>query len=395
MVDPAARAHGLSGTQGRPITVRALHEGAVTIDGQFRRIPVRFRNNSWWVIEGINVKNGTGEVIALQMGSNDNVFRRIVAWDAAIDGNTNVVGVHGSLRNLFEDVAMFGTARKIFSGSQGGNFLTCRRCWMRWEGSTHSVGGITTVSYNSEHYTCESCLLTYSGESMPESYTSSFSGRSRRDYELDAAAGYQMQDGASPVGCKSVSWLGSITYIRSGDRTTLPGSGILSTFYRLIDCVTVVDSIFAIHPRNGKFSSHRGIDAAGAANVASVSFKNVTTLAGRENLFGDNQTRINVVASTSKDLTENIPTVFSGGANPWTGAIGAQVCKQYKDGALTATPLWPWPMNDRIRVATRAAGAYSGPCPGCDGGRHRRIETDVTVDIEKVFGAIPPACKRS
>jgi hypothetical protein len=30
------------------------------------------------------------------------------------------------------------------------------------------------------------------------------------------------------------------------------------------------------------------------------------------------------------------------------GDIGAEVLFQYKDGALTNKPLWPWPMEDRI-----------------------------------------------
>ena len=54
--------------------------------------------------------------------SNHNVVRRVAAWDAA-DNNTNIFGVHyAATYNLFEDVAGWGTARKIFSRSQGGDY---------------------------------------------------------------------------------------------------------------------------------------------------------------------------------------------------------------------------------------------------------------------------------
>jgi len=203
-----------------------------------------------------------------------------------------------------------------------------------------------------------------------------------------------MQDGASPVGCKTVKWLGSITYVQPEDRTTLPGSGLLSTFYRFIDCVTVRDSIYAAHPSNPLFRNLLGIHASGAVDGPTVSFTNVTTLAGLANSFASGQTRLDVVASTSTSLTGDIPTIFTGSANPWIGTTGAQVCKQYRNGTLTSTPLWPWPMNDRIKAATASAGPYAGPCPTCVGGRRSRLATDVTADIEAMFGAIPAQCRR-
>jgi hypothetical protein len=77
--------------------------------------------------------------------------------------------------------------------------------------------------------------------------------------------------------------------------------------------------------------------------------------------------------------------------SPWTAnAVGANVCFRWG----TTTPLWPWPMNDRIKTATGAAGSYSGPCPSCIGGRSERVTTDVTADIETLLGTIPSACRR-
>ena len=55
------------------------------------------------------------------------------------------------------------------------------------------------------------------------------------------------------------------------------------------------------------------------------------------------------------------------------------------------------PMNDRIKAATASAGAYSGPCLNCVGGRIARTATDVTAEIEgllaRQFGPIPSQCR--
>ena len=71
--------------------------------------------------------------------------------------------------------------------------------------------------------------------------------------------------------------------------------------------------------------------------------------------------------------------------------------KDYRwvNGTETTTPLWPWPMNSRIRAATASAGRYTGPCLDCVGGRDARTTTDVTADIEALLGTIPAYCKRT
>ena len=71
----------------------------------------------------------------------------------------------------------------------------------------------------------------------------------------------------------------------------------------------------------------------------------------------------------------SLASVTAAGANPWTGTTGAQVCKRYENGVLTQTPLWPWPMNDRILAATGYAGAYNMAtgCVGCTWSGQARV----------------------
>ena len=166
MIDPP---QNLSGTASAPITIRALNDGKVTIDGQSVNNPVHLRRNNYFVLEGFNAHHGKSSVIELS-SSNHNIVRRVAAWDAA-DGNTNIFGIHHGSHNLFEDVAGWGIARKIFSASQGGDYLTIRRAWGRWEGS-HVVGPkmTYTLAYNNYNMTCENCIGTWSGERMKQTY---------------------------------------------------------------------------------------------------------------------------------------------------------------------------------------------------------------------------------
>jgi hypothetical protein len=55
----------LSGTKDLPITVRALCDGKVTIDGKCFLRPVALNHNDWWIIEGINACNSKSTVVGL------------------------------------------------------------------------------------------------------------------------------------------------------------------------------------------------------------------------------------------------------------------------------------------------------------------------------------------
>jgi hypothetical protein len=109
----------------------------------------------------------------------------------------------------------------------------------------------------------------------------------------------------------------------------------------------------------------------------------ITSIAGAGDAVHDDWTVSRRSAGTSLAEVQNPWAVGSGG--------GANLCYRWD----TTTPLWPWPMNERIRAATAAAGAYTGPCPTCAGGRAERTATDVNADIETLLGPIPDSCKRS
>jgi hypothetical protein len=404
MIAPGMVMPGRSGVKGKPITVRALNDGEVTIDGEFVRQPVHFAGNSWWVLEGFNAKNGaTAGVIYLSRGSSNNILRRVVAWDAHIDRN-NAVVLHqgGSSNNLFEDCAAFGTGRKVAGAGNGSIGNTYRRCWFRWEGSTWGSPIGVTMAYNSSDATFENVLVTWSGESMPESYTNVSPRIPMRDFAPYAPAGILSVDRIDrpPPKHANIKLRGSVVYTKATDRipTRAIGGAPGRVFPRLVvfgaSSVAIEHVVSVMDPSHPRFNELFGMSLTRKPQNCRVKAANC------EDPVVDN-TAVNItsIRGTAGDVfhpdwtvrNESVGSSLAVVQSPWTAnAVGANVCFRWG----TTTPLWPWPMNDRIKTATGAAGSYSGPCPSCIGGRSERVTTDVTADIETLLGTITSACRR-
>ena len=68
MLTPGA---GLSGTSPLPLTVQAVNDGGVLLDGENARNPVVLSGtNTWWVVKGLNGRNGLTSVFQF-LGSNN------------------------------------------------------------------------------------------------------------------------------------------------------------------------------------------------------------------------------------------------------------------------------------------------------------------------------------
>jgi hypothetical protein len=416
-----APSRNLSGVAGNPITIRALNDGGPTIDGQFGRGPVKFFGNSHWVLEGFNAKNSDGPVILIHPsvdfdsshGSRNNIFRRVVAWDAHIAKNNSAVSIYSSPNNLFEDFAVFGTGRIMFGNfgpGSGGN--VCRRCWVRWEGST-TVGPKMTYDldyggWSGTGVACENCLGNWSAESMPQAYdTTDINGNvipagqansgHYVNFRPENVQGIlRAQVGATPDenSCTQSSFLGSLAYLKSTDASSGDNYPAIMVFlgsgWGTVNCFKVRDTIAIVSP------SHRNFSSTSNGNGGIVGFalnnKNMGT--------GDSAYNVTSVSALNVFGNWDVQGVSTGRspqtvASPWTATgAGANLCYRYVNNLKTSTPLWPWPMNDRIKAATASAGAYQGPCPSCIGGRFTRTATDVTAEVESLIGSpIPSHCK--
>jgi hypothetical protein len=138
MIQPPAN---LSGTASLPITIQAINDGLVLLDGQNARNPVVIGGtNQWYVVQGINARNGLTGVYQF-VGSN-NRGKRLVGWNATSgQANAVVFEVQGT-NTIVEDCAGWGdNARTVFQGSgqatsTGSGY---RRCW--GEFNDHPEGG--------------------------------------------------------------------------------------------------------------------------------------------------------------------------------------------------------------------------------------------------------------
>lgn len=364
----------LSGTSSAPITVRALNDGKVRINGQGRDLPVQLLLNNYFIIEGINASNSAASVVSISR-SHHNIIRRVAAWDAA-DGNHSIFGIHNATHNLLEDVAGWGIARKIYESSQGGNNTTIRRSWGRWEGS-HVVGPkmTYTLAYNNYNMIVENAIGTWSGERLKQSYTlldyfgKPWTGNGAgtyTNYRVDQPYGIFANDGftGSDKNARS-KLLGSLAYLRGSDRFQ-PSQAV---FITKIDSMEIAHTTAYIEP-----GTHTGKQRFGLYNLQSSAARNLvarnlTGIGGKGSFYG---------TDWQKSALAEGPSVSSV-ANPFTSnGSGANLCFRYKDGVLTSQPLWPWPMNQRIIDATVQSG---------------RAAVDITATVEKLLGSIPVACK--
>ena len=364
---------GLRGASGLPITIRALNDGRVLIKGGYSSdFAVLLNYNDWFVVEGINACCARDSIVGLSY-SNNNVIRRVAAWDAG-DGNSNIFGVHNSSYNLLEDVAGWGTARKIFSASQSGDYTTIRRAWGRWERSTVVGPKMTyTLAYNNYHFTCENCLGAWSGQGMPETYV--LMGYDGTPWTGTGAGTYSNYDVNQPYAIFTVDredadknanarLLGSLAYVLPTDTIRISQA----VFVTALDSVETKDTTAYIAP--GTNTSMRPFALYGPVGSTNLHASDITS-------FGQASSTIQTVWSPSNVFSGASPAAYSAGENIFNTTRGANLCYQYKDGNLTNQPLWPWPMNQRIKDALVQSG---------------RSSVDINATIQSMFGTIPAAC---
>lgn len=359
MINPP---EGLKGEPGKPITVKALNDGKVEIDGEGQRVPARLYHNAWFILEGFNAHHSS-HTVALISRSDHNVVRRVCAWEAA-DANTLIFGAHHSQHNLFEDCAGWGTARKIFSHSQKGDYTTFRRCWGRWEGS-HAVGPKCTfsTSYNTHHGILENCVGTWDTRKMKEAYVlMGYDGKpyvsmsSERYQEPRTYTNYQVDQPYSVfrgVGRSGVpedkektydKIMGCIAYITGSQKFAAGRLYLWSPTEEVTfrDCIAFIEG----HDRVRAFRL-------AASTADGIVVCNTTTIGGESSRLEQC-----MVESTHRSLDGS--ELIAGSGDILRSTDGANVWYRYEDGKLTDKPLWPWPMNQRIIDAMRLAG-YDDP----------------------------------
>lgn len=362
MINPP---ENLSGEKGKPITIRAVNEGQVELDGEGKRVPVQLEKNNWFVLEGFNAHHAGGStpsesVVELKYSSN-NIVRCVAGWDAG-DGNSNIFGVHHGESNLLEDVAGWGIARKIFSNSQGGNNTIFRRAWGRWDGGhTEGPKKVFTLSYNSTGALCENCLATWGSNKMKKSYElTDYEGKGLGEF-FDNYTVYNPEGIISADSFDTdmhqkanIRVYGSIAYLPKEARYHNFSRKWAGPFSMDINGVTIENSIAIVEPG--------GHDDIVPANFGGDFSTTVNNKLKNMTIIGSTEPRIDSAWSQSGVYTANdCSAITSGGGsvvNPKSGAIngGARIMKRYVNGVETSKDLWPWPMNQRIIDAMKSGG---------------------------------------
>jgi hypothetical protein len=336
------------GTAEAPIVVKAITDGAVDIDGNDSLQPVLIMyQNSYMIFEGFNAHNSVGNsVVEVTSTSNHNIFRRICAWDAT-NGNSSIWGIHGAEYNLVEDCAGWGMARKVYSNSQGGNYTTFRRCWGMWELNPDnydlSAPRMTyTLFYNSYHITMENCIGTWDSKGVDPASPAPY-----------GVFGSDREDGDKNTYC---AWLGCIAYVTEKEKLTVFNSGddcggmfhFVSWHESIHTNMTVKDCIAYVDP------THSNIKTFELRMGSSLAAENITSVGGAGSTISDDWDISGHLVSTGANLITNNGTIV----NPSASGIdsGATIMYRYVDRVLTTTPLWPWPMNQRIIDAMTASG---------------------------------------
>jgi hypothetical protein len=308
--------------------------------------------------------------------ASNNILRRIVAWQSTTTANFTIMirgSGGGGTNNLIEDSAFFGTGRKTvgFLSSMGMN-TRLRRVWVRWEGM-HAQGdaggkvGLNTT-YNNfapgappSGTRVENGIATWTGER----------GCTENAGQTTCTEIYGILSGGSDRGTTSrlgdkTTILGSLAYLKRGASFT---SGHI---------VGAMGAVFA----GGLLIRDSVSYVVGYPSMQEFRFSHTTTNSEGSNLIGIGGTSSfpGGLAGSNRyhgSTLEDVP-------NPYIGIGGAgPLCFRYVNGVKTDIPLWPWPMDQRIKVALALAG--SSPLAG-DG--------TVTGEVESLLGPIPDKCKQ-
>lgn len=360
---------GFQGTDANNrIWIRAENEGQALIDGQDSGRPADLFG-SWVGIWGLNFTRGDNHNILLRPGSSNYLLQRIGSWNNGVSGDSNIM-IAGD-NHVIEDCFTFGSARKqLAAGASEGTNNVIRRCFGRWERNQNASAPANTAEagYGSAGITFENNVLTW------DKIGTSTSTTAEGIFQLFAC----------PGGCQI---LGNLFYL-TGTAASPPGE----LFSANIDGGSKAQSgdfnttINALVKHNVTFASPTHPNF---ASLKAYSFDNCTVAgcpAGSNNSVTDNVGVAGIASNFASNWTPgtnelgtSLDAAIGAGQSLWTDSIAAPgICARYVNRTLTADPLWPWPMNQRIIDAMVLAGYPP---------------IDVTATLESLFGAIPAACR--
>jgi len=411
---------GPSGRGSCDIMIMAMTDGGAFIDGQFTDGPVRLSGVSYWTLAGFDAGNAGYNYYVIEAGgiwgSGVNVtgltFKRICASNTMPrPSEYHNVHVWGPLQledSLFEDICGFGVGRNIWVDVQMRNSVV-RRGWFNWEG--YPVGAILDNCggpvlqpgyHDSGPYTntFENIIGIHSAEQIvPGDLCYNPTGP-------ESPQGYPMGMGWGQKGHQNLGWL---LYAYDDTPIRINHTYWLGNYNEEVDPGPFNIKDAFVDARANPVPPF----ALGSNGQTAINLEKSTVIRSSEPLWGEwtsvlppgspPASLVDHVGVTVTDFNEctsasECPNIYAG-VGP-DGAIGASLCYRYENGVLqdgsgatTAQPLWPWPMDDRIKAArarAKAQGVGGSPLVGAQGGFYP-AET-VTSEVVTRYGAIPAQC---
>ena len=392
----------VSGTQASLITIKAENDGRAIIDGQANKMPCRINGTPTnhlhdIVVEGIVCKNSNEDVIYIR-DADRITLNRVSAYNAA-NGNFNAFSLWRTTNVTLTDCAASGNARKQYN-ILSSNYTKVQRCWGRWVSEGSGYGGYTGISiYSSNYSLIENCVLSaVSGNSTKAIAITGQYGTTANHNELYGNVFYkygletvlissdkrrtELNKLVNNVGIDNVYGI-----IQRSDadlevqRLTLVNSQVSNNraFSVDEDLSYTKDSDFAIKVdvRNSVFVNHSQgfnvVNNGGHLTGFTNDYNNLYKITNPYNNLahpGPNEISINPgfdTATYGKGAYLIVPAALKGKGGNGTN-IGAEVLYRYQNGVLTSTPLWPWPMEQRICNETGYSVTYENGYTGCSNG---------------------------
>jgi Chondroitinase B len=363
------------GTATAPITIMAEHDGKAIIDGGTSGgDTVWIENSSYITVQGIVAQHGVQPVVVY--GPADHIIiRRVTAHDAAPSNNHVFEIGFGASNVLIEDCAGWGRGRYIFIAYHATN-VTFRRDWAYWEDQEQFNAPRAAFSaYGSANITFENVIGTavFPRRHDPgdNSYTAVYetsNGPATDNVKYLGDIFYNNWDGlylnaASGQNTQIINSYFESPYMpaQTGFTGKTGGNGIewWNPYAGSITHSTFVNNKVGISLPNGS--------ARTTNNVFVNNGKAIDNDRGHSylNFFDNGNSGVSLnptdkqvdpgydVAKYGRGAYFFIPTnsplkrAGQGGSD-----IGANIIYRYVDGVLTDQPLWPWPMEGRIKAET-------------------------------------------
>jgi len=377
---------GKNGVSGSPITIKAVNDGEVFVDGQNVRIPCEVGDGSSYVtIEGIRCGNSSGDVFYIHgSGTHHISVRRVTAFNAA-NNNNHVFSLWKSRHVTLEDVAAYGNGRQSFN-IMGADYTVVRRCFGLWQTYAGNGGPVGFMQiYGSSNCIVENCVGVWRG-------TSNMEGQQGL---VIWANTYNRGANHNRIYGNVVMNYPGWAYGVSSAQNTITGNNFHHNasidnglgFQQTADDNLIVESLvvkgatdgFNMNTDSSYLRNYRTYNQGFVIKTArlrhSVFLQDVRALGWSSAAYGFRgvANTYNIYYGYNRDYYMNAvkgkgektlnpgydPGRFGKGAYLMIPAalqgkgeggadIGAEVLYRYQDGVLTNQPLWPWPMEDRI-----------------------------------------------